>query len=211
MRLSSKLVSAISVVALFFEVYLFVLTPLAVPAVPETSIAEASTIQEAAPSLPAPQQFVSEILNGDDFPTRLIIPSIRLDTDILEVGVNAKGEMDVPDGKSRDVGWYKYGTIPGNPGSAVIDAHVFAAFKKLRYVKVGEDIFVITKSGKRLHFIAEDSRVYKTSEVPLQKLFKGNSQERLNLITCAGKYVSSMATYDHRLIVYAVLQKESTE
>src|SRR5947208_1526342 len=43
----------------------------------------------------------------DSYPARLIIPSIGLDDSVLEVGLNAKGEMDVPDGKTKNVGWYK--------------------------------------------------------------------------------------------------------
>src|SRR6185295_18315844 len=112
-------------------------------------------------------------------------------------------EMDVPDGRTNKVGWYEPGTLPGNSGSAVLDAHVYAAFKNLRYAKVGDDIYVKTRSGKLLHFRAEESLVYKTSQVPLQQLFNRTDVPRLNLITCAGKLTKDRSTYDHRLILYA--------
>lgn len=139
-----------------------------------------------------------------DNPTRLIIPSIKLDTDVQEVGVTSNGEMDVPDGKTKNVGWYRYGTIPGEIGSAVMDAHVYAAFAKLRYVKIGDDIYVTNGSGEKLHFRVTDSRVYALDEIPLAQIF--NSQGRhLNFITCARKFIPSLNTYSHRLVVYTEL------
>lgn len=140
-----------------------------------------------------------------DNPTRLIIPSIKLDTRVQEVGVTEGGEMDVPDGRTNDVGWYRYGTVPGDSGSAVMDAHVYAAFAKLRYVKVGDDIYVMNGSGEKLHFRVTDSRVYALGEVPLERIFNSHDGRHLNFITCARTFVSSLNTYSHRLVVYTEL------
>ncbi len=135
-------------------------------------------------------------------PVRLIIPSIGLNAPINAVGLNDKGEMDVPDGNSADVGWYKGGTIPGNVGSAVIDAHVFAAFEKLRYLKVGSEVYVENSAGERLTFVVNDSRVYQLGELTPGMLFGKKDSRRLNLITCAGEPTSDGSTYTHRLVVY---------
>jgi sortase (surface protein transpeptidase) len=134
-------------------------------------------------------------------PARLSIPSIGLSTRIIPVGVNKKGEMDVPDGSTMDVGWYRGGPRPGQIGSSVLDAHVYAAFRNLRYVKVGEEIIVESAQGTKLRFVVEDSRVYELSELTPQMLFGQNDGRRLHLITCAGKPVGD--TYSHRLVVYA--------
>src|SRR5258708_1660959 len=85
------------------------------------------------------------------YPVRLIIPSIKIDDQIVKVGVTDNGEMDVPDGKTKNIGWYMYGTVPGEVGSAVLDAHVFAAFKSLHNLKQGSDIYVIMSDGEKLH------------------------------------------------------------
>ena len=37
-------------------------------------------------------------------------------------------------GTTSQVGWYKYGTLPGAIGNAVLDAHVFAAFANINIV-----------------------------------------------------------------------------
>jgi sortase A len=142
-------------------------------------------------------------------PTRIIVPSIGLDAPIQDVGLNARGEMDVPAGTTNNVGWYQFGTVPGQIGSAVLDAHVFAAFSKLKYLKTGSMITIETSDGKTLEFKVTDSEVYKLTDVPLQLLFSRNDTRRLNLITCAGNLVPDRSTYDHRLIVYTKLVHQS--
>lgn len=143
-----------------------------------------------------------------DYPARLIIPSIRLDSKVREVGVTSNGEMDVPDGKTMDVGWYRYGTTPGDTGSAVMDAHVYAAFAKLRYAKIGDDIYVVNMKGEKLHFRVTDSRVYSIDEIPLEDIFANSNGRRLNFITCARKFIPSLNTYSHRLVVYTELVED---
>lgn len=157
------------------------------------------------PTIATPPPPPAPVLQGPDYPVRLVIPSINLDTNIIGVGVNAKGEMDVPDGSTANVGWYKDGTVPGAMGSAVLDAHVFAAFQSLSRVKDGADLYVVMRSGKELHFVAQEEQYYALADVPLQTLFNRTDAPRLNLITCAGMLTPDHSTYDHRLIVYTAL------
>lgn len=142
---------------------------------------------------------------GPGDPTRLIVPSIGLDDPVDGVGIDENGDMAVPSGKTRDVGWYRDGTVPGAVGSAVLDAHVFAAFSALKDVKAGDDIYVQTAAGDTLHFKVETTDTYPLADVPTQTLFNRSDTARLNLITCAGNLIDNDTTYDHRLIVYAVL------
>jgi sortase (surface protein transpeptidase) len=159
---------------------------------------------EAAPTAPR----AKTLGTSAQYPKRLVIPSLKLDVPIQAVGVNAKGEMAVPSGNSGAVGWYKNGTMPGNVGSAVLDAHVFAVFEDLKYLKIGSDIFVTTEGGTKLRFSVVDSRIYTLPELTSDMLFNRKDARRLNLITCAGTYIPSLGTYDHRLVVYAIFQDE---
>jgi len=141
----------------------------------------------------------------DMMPARVIIPSIGLDAPIQNMGLNKKGELDVPSGKTNNVGWWAKGTLPGEVGSAVFDAHVFAAFSALKYLEPGADIYVVARDGEITHFVAQEATTYALSKVPATKLFAQNDQPRLNLITCAGSLTKDRSTYTHRLIVYATL------
>ncbi len=157
---------------------------------PKAAAAETATvIAKKAPPPPAQN------------PARVSIPSIGLDTSIIPVGVNRKGEMDVPDGSTMHVGWYRGGPQPGQVGSAVLDAHVFAAFRDLHKVEVGAEIIVDTEFGTKLRFVVHDTHVYKLGDLTSQMLFGQNDGRRLHLITCAGDPVGD--TYSHRLVVYA--------
>jgi LPXTG-site transpeptidase (sortase) family protein len=168
------------------------------PLPPDAGVTVAATT--SAPSVqekPVPQ--------SHGYPTAVRIPSIKLNDPVIPVGVNGKGEMDVPSGATRNVGWYSPGTVPGTPGSAVMDAHVFAAFANLKKVRVGDTIDVPMSDGAVLHFRVYETHTYMLADVPVQRLFNASDGEYLNLITCAGKLTPDHSTYDHRLIVYAKL------
>ncbi|HVU75313.1 MAG TPA: class F sortase [Candidatus Paceibacterota bacterium] len=179
---------------------------------------KAAVIEPAAKSESQKDEFKAKIEpkqatlgSADQYPVRLIIPSIGLNAPIEAVGVNAKGEMAVPDGSSNNIGWYKGGPMPGSAGSAVLDAHVFAALKDLRYVKVGEPVYVLTKGGTRLRFIVKESTVYSLSEITPSILFDRSGGQWLNIITCAGQYVPALGTYDHRLVDFALFDGEELD
>jgi LPXTG-site transpeptidase (sortase) family protein len=194
-------------------VFLFVLPTISIG--PKEAIAEAveQTKEQVHNEIPNEIPNIEKIENiekivqveTDPSPARLIIPSINLDSPIQHVGLNSKGEMDVPSGRTNNVGWYKDGTVPGQTGSAVIDAHVFAAFVNLNQLKPGNEIRVINRDGSKLRFVVYATNTYPIAEVPLNDLFNKQGDAFLNLITCAGKLTSDRSTYDHRLIVYAKL------
>jgi LPXTG-site transpeptidase (sortase) family protein len=143
-------------------------------------------------------------------PAHLIIPSLKINAAIQEVGLNALGNIMAPS-NFTDVAWYDQGTIPGKVGSAVIDGHVdnglglAGVFKHLSDIKVGDDVYVQTNAGTKLHFVVTDIETYSYQNVPTQKLFAQDGSAHLNLITCEGTWVKSGDTYDHRLVVYTHL------
>lgn len=142
---------------------------------------------------------------ADMQPVRVVIPSISLNDPIQNMGVLKNGELNVPSGKTKNVGWYAAGTLPGEVGSAVLDAHVFAAFKNLRYVKPGDSIYITDADGTQLHFIVQTSEVFTLGALSADYLFNRSDARRLTLITCAGRLTPDHSTYDHRLVVSAVL------
>jgi len=147
------------------------------------------------------------VAQSESLPARLLIPSLSIDARVQQVGMNEKGQMKAPS-NFKDVGWYRYGTVPGQLGSAVMDGHVDnglslgGVFKRLGDVKVGDDVYVIAKDGSELHFIVRGVETYPYAAGPAERIFGANDVARLNLITCAGTWVRGDQTYSDRLVVY---------
>lgn len=178
-------------VLLFLLLLTFFLPSLLAPghAAPRVSlpIAQAATVKEAVA------------------PTRLNIPSIGLQSTIVPMGLDKVGNLDVPSGKSGNVGWYAAGTIPGEMGSAVLDAHVFAAFSRLHTVGKGDRIEVAMSDGTTRTFAVTKTKVFKLSDLSPQELYEQDGGRYLHLVTCAGTLTPDHSTYTHRLVVYATL------
>lgn len=145
-----------------------------------------------------------------ELPVRLIIPKIKVNANIQFLGVNKKGEMEVPS-NNVDVGWFQLGSVPGEKGSAVFDGHfngvdggsgVFASLDKL--VK-GDKIFVENAKGSLLTFVVRDSRVYNPGYS--EDVFGQNDGAYLNLITCDGLWDKATNGYNKRLVVFAELEE----
>lgn len=145
-------------------------------------------------------------------PLRLLVPSVNIDAAVQKVGLSKKGNMAVPT-NFTDAGWYKYGTLPGAQGSAVIDGHVDNAlsldgvFKHLNDVNIGDSVFVYNENGEKLEFIVIKKEMYSKSDVPMEEIFNKTGGSYLNIITCAGDWVQADKNYDHRLVVYTELKK----
>ncbi|MDB5237903.1 MAG: peptidase sortase [Candidatus Kaiserbacteria bacterium] len=168
---------------------------------PESEIAIPAGIASSTPAAQA---------SPDAQPARLRIPSLGIDASVQYVGITTAGNMGVPN-NFTDVAWYKYGTLPGQVGSAVIDGHVdnglalAGVFKHLADIKTGADVYVVTKDGTKLRFIVESAQAYPYKSVPTTLLFNRKDKARLNLVTCSGSWVKGDKTYDERLVVYTVL------
>jgi LPXTG-site transpeptidase (sortase) family protein len=159
-------------------------------------------VATSTPKISEPVQTNVQQQNGE----RLVIPSINLNDPIIPVGTDATGAMAVPNGETSEVGWYDDGPQPGQAGSAVLDAHVFAAFKNLNEVKVGDSIY-INENGESLHFVVTKVETFALSQITSQDLFVQTNDRDLNLITCAGNLTPDHSTYDHRLVVYSTLEQ----
>lgn len=149
-------------------------------------------------------------VNEVELPSRLIIPKLKIDTDVQRLGVTQTGNMAAPD-NFTDVSWYKYGTIPGHVGSAVMSGHednaisLDGVFKHLEDLVVGDDVYVVDAKGNKLHFQVVDEQIYPYDNSPTEKIFNTKDTARLNLITCAGDWLASAKTNDKRLVIYTKL------
>jgi hypothetical protein len=163
------------------------------------------------PPLPTIPRFtISEQAQRDDrVPVGLQIPALEVEAPIVPVGVESNGDMEVPDSVS-DVGWYKHGSAPGQPGSAVLAAHVDLAsqgpgvFFDLRTLEPGDVIYVVFDDGTSDAFRAEARTIYGKTELPVDAIFSRQGSPVLTLITCGGGFNRSLQSYDSNVVVYAV-------
>lgn len=140
-------------------------------------------------------------------PVRLQIPAINVDTAIEYTGLTKTGDMTAPTGVNN-AGWYKYGAIPGETGSAVMDGHVVgskgepAIFFHLNKLKPGDQLLVVDAKGQTVTFVVREVRTYSEKEQH-DSVFNSTSGTHLNLITCAGDWDSSQRRYLGRFVVFA--------
>ena len=140
-------------------------------------------------------------------PTRLGIPAIGVDAPIVEVGVDANGNMAAPK-TATDTAWYAPGARPGQPGNAAIAGHVDfagvgpAVFWDLQRLAVGAEIVVTDDQGKRRRFLVTEIASYPVDRAPLERIFGPSDAANLNLISCLGNFDPVSRSYDRRIVVY---------
>ena len=140
-------------------------------------------------------------------PVRVQIPKLRVDARVIYVGLTKEGNMDVPT-NVVDVGWYKYGALPGNTGTAVIAGHLDGlrgepgVFSDLTKLAAGDTITVTESNGLIFSFIVRETRSYLQREQPAE-VFTSTSGAHLNLITCTGSWDSAEHRFAKRLVVFA--------
>lgn len=142
-------------------------------------------------------------------PVRLRIERLDLDAPVGDYGVDSRGRMDVPDNVT-EVGWYKYGPSPGEPGSAVLAAHVDLAgpgkglFFDLDDLEPGDLVSVELSDGSKADFEVFARSVYLKTELPLDTIFSRGGPPVLTLVTCGGGFSRSANSYDSNVVVFAV-------
>ncbi len=146
-------------------------------------------------------------------PERLIVTTLAIDAPVEAHGVASSGQMDVPDNVT-EVGWYQFGPSPGEPGSAVLAAHVDLAgpgrglFYDLDELDVDDEVVVGYDDGQSRRFRVVASRTYLKDELPLEAIFSRDGDAVLTLVTCGGGFSASTGRYDSNVVVYAVPVEE---
>jgi sortase (surface protein transpeptidase) len=139
-------------------------------------------------------------------PARVVIPAIDVDADLVEVGLETDGSMQVPD--FGLAGWYTEGPRPGHAGPAVIAAHVDSragpdVFYRLGDLDPGDEVHVVYDSGDTVTFLVASSEQTPKDELPVEAIWPTTSERLLALITCGGQFDRDVRHYRDNLIVYA--------
>jgi len=160
-----------------------------------------------SPMQPAATATSSSSVLTPSRPTRLQIPSIGVDTALIELGLRPDGTMEVPpDG--REAGWYTESPTPGEIGPAVLVAHVDwkgakGVFYDLRDVKPGGQVTVDRADGSRARFAVRRVDQYPKEQFPTDTVYGDVKGPELRLITCGGSFDPRAHSYRDNIVVYA--------
>ena len=141
-------------------------------------------------------------------PVRLRIPTISLNAPLVELGLDASGQLQVPDNRNRNLaGWYSGGVAPGAAGNAIIDGHVDtmqgrAVFFLLGALHKGDTIEVDRKDGRAALFAVDAIEVYAKDAFPSARVYGPTADPELRLITCGGGYTAKTG-YLGNVVLYA--------
>ncbi|MET9883529.1 class F sortase [Streptomyces sp. NPDC006430] len=170
------------------------------------------------PPLPSPAEALSvqaqypgsiDPLTGSP-PTRIRIPSIRVDAPLTGLGLGRDGSLEVPPPGSRNLaGWYRDGTTPGALGTAVVVGHVDhatgpAVFYHLGALHRGAVIEVRRADGSTAVFTVHAVEVYAADHFPDTRVYGPSPRAELRVITCGGGF-SPRTGYQGNVVVFAHL------
>jgi LPXTG-site transpeptidase (sortase) family protein len=141
-------------------------------------------------------------------PVRLIIASIGVDAPLTVKGLDAQGNMELPDGP-EDVAWYGFSARPGQEGNVVLSGHLDyhdygpAVFARLGDLKPGELVELQTTDGAISRYGVTLAVTYETASAPADEIVGPTSRDTVTLITCDGRFDRTTRQYSHRLVVRA--------
>jgi hypothetical protein len=143
-------------------------------------------------------------------PVGVRIEAAGVDAAVVPVGVEpGSGRWPSPTTWTSP-GWYRFGPAPGDPGSAVLSAHVdsarqgLGAFFPLREVAPGSGVTVTFDDGSARRFEVVARRSYDKDALPLAELFTRDGEPVLTLVTCGGRFDPATSSYEENLVVFAV-------
>lgn len=122
-------------------------------------------------------------------PVRVVIPAIGVDEALAPVGLEPNGAMTMPGYGSA--AWYDEGPRPGEPGAAVVVAHVRGpagpdVFWDLATLRPGDRVTVIGSRGSATFEVRKVETVPKDA-LPYDRIWPDTDERLLRLITCGGE------------------------
>jgi LPXTG-site transpeptidase (sortase) family protein len=143
-------------------------------------------------------------------PLSIEIPSVAIKGFIQKVGVDQNRQITAPNNINL-AGWFVDSVLPGKKGLSIIGGHVDGYSKKgifhsLKDVKNGDEVVVSFGDNSTRKFTVFATKSVKVDDAA-KYLFNQDPSvtSQLNIITCTGKYDSSIHGYQDRFIVFASL------
>ncbi|SBT46583.1 class F sortase [Micromonospora auratinigra] len=145
-------------------------------------------------------------------PTTISIPRIGVNAEIMSLGTNPDGTVQVPPlDQAMKAGWYSPGASPGEAGNAVIVGHVDSAklgpavFFDLGSLQPGDTIAVARADGSAATFRVDEVKSYPKTAFPTELVYGPNDKPGLRVVTCGGTFDRSAGSYLDNIVVLATM------
>ncbi len=145
-------------------------------------------------------------------PVSVGIPTIGVTSDLLRLGLNDDGTVEVPPlGPDDQAGWYERGPAPGDAGPAVLLGHVDSAehgpgiFFDLGALQPGDEVEVARADGTVAVFAVDRVERHPKDDFPTIEVYGDTADAQLRLITCGGDFDSAVRSYEDNVIAFATL------
>ena len=187
----------------------------AMSAPPTSAAAPAPSTPPPAPAVPGapptPAEQLPAVLPASA-PVTLAIPSIGVTSELLHLGLEENGSLQVPQdtGQGAPASWYDGSPTPGERGPSVMLGHVNAlggntgVFADLQKLKDGDQISVTRADGSTAAFAVYRGALYSKNSFPTIEVYGNTQASELRLITCDG-YNPATGEFDDNYVIYAKL------
>lgn len=162
-------------------------------------------VASATPAAPGEYSLLSDApaIARPGEPSRIVIPSIKLDSKVVDVGIVVEQGKPAWDTAAFAVGFHRGSALPGTPGNTVMNGHISSpvshkgdVFRHLPDVRIGDEIDVYV-GDKKVAYDVTELRVVPPTAI---EVLKPTPDATLTLITCYPDNV-----YTSRLIVIGKL------
>lgn len=182
--------------------------------VPDESVLASTTSMTAVPpeatanSRPSGQQPMHA-----SPPMRIEIPAIGVDSDLMELGLQSDGSLEVPPG-AFPAGWYTGAPTPGEVGPAIIAGHVSwggieGVFYDLRDLAIGDEITIYRQDGSTALFRVARVESFPKIQFPTEAVYGDLDHAGLRVITCGGAFDSNARSHRDNIVAFAELIESS--
>jgi sortase (surface protein transpeptidase) len=159
-----------------------------------------------------PNNYLTDYQVSARDPKLIIIPKINVDTRVVSTGLNNQNQIGTPP-NSIETAWYRYSSLPGNPGVTFIDGHVDGlyvpgVFYNLKDLVSGDKIEIVTGDNTTYTYIVQKIQTYSATSVNMAQVLSpiNPNVSGLNLMTCTGGLIDNDTNFNERLVVFSSLQ-----
>jgi len=148
-------------------------------------------------------------------PLSIAIPAIGVQSDLLQLGMNPTGTIEVPPlgntPETNEAAWFDDSPTPGEVGPSVIEGHIDSAYQgpsvffRLGALVPGDTIDVTLADGTVAVFTVTGVRQYPKTGFPTQVVYGNTNFAALRLITCGGTFDYTTHQYLANTVVFASL------